>query len=579
MTTTPVRDVNEPSDALERRLRFILRAGDFPALSNMVAETMSISLDSAASSQRLANLVLRDYSLTVKVIRTANTLHYNRTGRPIRSATHAMLLLGVRTVRDLATSLILFEHYHRKSPGLKELMLLSMLTATHARELAARLGLPEPEEAHLCGMFRNLGEVLIAAHFPEDYAKILEKVRLAGAAATGAPNAGAPAAPLSMQRAAQSVLGFTYEDLGTAVARHWSMPESVVTAMRAGGATSSRSLAGVVTLSHELTSAIYRDDAMRGALRVADAVRQHGSVLGVNQEAIGEILERALSETKDVFSTARVALDDLRLRKQIADALRVLGAAAGEDGSDAGSNTAPRESIEELRSRLVQEARAALDANREFGLEAVVLMLLEALLRGGPFDRAVFAIANAERTMIEGRIGLGTEADALIPKLRVTTQSAPVSLALDWRRAAIRTVNRALTSDETRWCRTVGATAFGVVPLTIDGKLVGCLYADCTSVSAAVEAAGPFLDLVAGLASRAIESRRSGQKAAPSEPPPAPSAADQAALVLRVLRGEAAETVAATAGVDVADLKEWTRVFLDAAMKGLSTPPTPPSTR
>jgi HD-like signal output (HDOD) protein len=578
MTTTPVRDVSEPSDALERRLRFILRAGDFPALSNMVAETMSISLDSAASSQRLANLVLRDYSLTVKVIRTANTLHYNRTGRPIRSATHAMLLLGVRTVRDLATSLILFEHYHRKSPGLKELMLLSMLTATHARELAARLGLPEPEEAHLCGMFRNLGEVLIAAHFPEDYAKILEKVRQSGAAASGAPNAGAPAAPLSMQRAAQSVLGFTYEDLGTAVARHWSMPESVVIAMRAGGAASSRSLAGVVTLSHELTNAIYRDDAMRGALRVADAVRQHGSVLGVNQEVIGEILERALSETKDVFSTARVALDDLRLRKQIADALRVLGATSGEDGPDAGSNTAPRESIEELRSRLVQEARTALDANREFGLEAVVLMLLEALLRGGPFDRAVFAIANAERTMIEGRIGLGDQADALIPKLRVTTQSAPVSLALDWRRAAIRTVNRALTSDETRWCRTVGATAFGVVPLTIDGKLVGCLYADCTSVSAAVEAAGPFLDAVAGLASRAIESRRSGQKAAASEAPPAPSAADQAALVLRVLRGEAAETVAATAGVAVADLKEWTRVFLDAAMKGLSAP-TPPSTR
>jgi HD-like signal output (HDOD) protein len=579
MTTTPVRDVSEPSDALERRLRFILRAGDFPALSNMVAETMSISLDNATSSQRLANVVLRDYSLTVKVIRTANTLHYNRTGRPIRSATHAMLLLGVRTVRDLATSLILFEHYHRKSPGLKELMLLSMLTATHARELAARLGLPEPEEAHLCGMFRNLGEVLIAAHFPEDYAKILEKVRLSGAAAAGTPNAGASAAPLSMQRAAQSVLGFTYEDLGMAVARHWSMPESVVTAMRAGGAASSRSLAGVVTLSHELTSAIYRDDAMRGALRVADAVRQHGSVLGVNQEVIGEILERALSETKDVFSTARVALDDLRLRKQIADALRVLGAAAGEDGSDAVSNPAPRESIEELRSRLVQEARTALDANREFGLEAVVLMLLEALLRGGPFDRAVFAIANAERTMIEGRIGLGDQADALIPKLRVSTQSAPVSLALDWRRAAIRTVNRALTSDETRWCRTVGATAFGVVPLTIDGKLVGCLYADCTNVSAAVEAAGPFLDTVAGLASRAIESRRSGQKAAASERPPAPSAADQATLVLRVLRGEAAETVAATAGVDVADLKEWTRVFLDAAMKGLATPPTPPSTR
>jgi HD-like signal output (HDOD) protein len=571
--TTPTRDTGEPSDALERRLRFILRAGDFPALSNMFTETMAISVDDATSSQRLANLVLRDYSLTVKVIRTANTLHYNRTGKPIRSATHAMLLLGVRTVRDLATSLILFEHYHRKSPGLKELMLLSMLTATHARELAVRIGLPEPEEAHLCGMFRNLGEVLVAAHFPEDYAKILEKVREVKPAA-GRPNANVAAEPMSMQRATQTVLGFTYEDLGTAVARHWSLPESVTAAIRATATSGARSVVGVVALSHELTSAIYRDDASRGARRVADALRQNGSALGLNQEAIGEILERAVSETKDVFSTARVAMDDLRLRKQTAEALRILGAGASDDAFTGDLNNGPTESIEGLRERLVQEAGAALDADRGYGLETVVLMLLEALLRGGPFDRVVFAITNAERTMIEGRIGLGDGSDKLIPRLRVSTRSAPVALALDWRRAAVRTVDRALTGDEARWCKTVGATAFGVAPLTVDGRLVGCLYADCTSVCDAAAAAAPFLDTVAGLASRAIASRRSGQKPEAAEAPAVLSAVDQAALVMRVLRGESVESVAATAGVSVAELEGWKRAFLDGAMKGLATPPS-----
>ncbi len=55
--TGPARNAGESSDALERRLRFILRAGDFPALSNLFTEAMAISVDSAASSQRLANLV------------------------------------------------------------------------------------------------------------------------------------------------------------------------------------------------------------------------------------------------------------------------------------------------------------------------------------------------------------------------------------------------------------------------------------------------------------------------------------------------------------------------------------------
>jgi len=45
-------------------------------------------------------------------------------------------------------------------------------------------------------------------------------------------------------------------------------------------------------------------------------------------------------------------------------------------------------------------------------------------------------------------------------------------------------------------------------PLTIDGKLVGCLYADCLSAWKAAEATGPFLETVASLTSRAIASRR-----------------------------------------------------------------------
>jgi HD-like signal output (HDOD) protein len=568
--TAPTRDAGEPSDALERRLRFILRAGDFPALSKQFTETMAISADNDTSSQRVANLVLRDYGLTVKVIRTANTLHYNRTGKPIRSATHAMLLLGIRTVRDLATSLILFDHFQRKSPGLKELMLLSMLTATHARELAARLGLPEPEEAHLCGMFRNLGEVLVAAHFPEDYARILEKVREAERLASGRPNVDIGSELVAMQRGAQSVLGFTYEDLGIAVARHWSMPESVTAAMRAVGPSPNNPLIGVVTFSHELTTAVYRDDAKRSAIHLGDAARQHGPVFGVDEEAIAEVLERAVSETKDVFATARVSLDDLRLRKQTAEALRVLGAGLGDPSSVDLAADVATETIVELRQRLVQEAETALTSDRAYGVEPILLILLEALLRGGPFDRVVFAITNAERTMVEGRMGLGDGVDQLIRQLRVSTRSAPVSLALEWRRVAIRTVERAMTGDEARWCSTVGARAFGVAPLTVDGKLVGCLYADCVRACDATDAAAPFLEIVAGLASRAIASRRSGEKPAAAAGAAVQSASDRAALVLRVIRGEPIDAVAGKAGVSVADLREWQRIFLEAAVKGLA---------
>jgi HD-like signal output (HDOD) protein len=124
-----------------------------------------------------------------------------------------MMMLGANTVRHLASSLLLFENYHKRSAGLKELMLLSLLTANHAREVATRLGTSDPEEAHLCGMFRNLGEVLVACHVPEDYARI---------------HAITSDTKQTDAQAAFAVLGFRYEDLGEELSRHWGMPESVL---------------------------------------------------------------------------------------------------------------------------------------------------------------------------------------------------------------------------------------------------------------------------------------------------------------------------------------------------------------
>jgi hypothetical protein len=342
------------------------------------------------------------------------------------------------------------------------------------------------------------------------------------------------------------------------------MPESVTEAMRATGPSASKPLIGVVTFVHELTTAIYRDEVTRGPLRVADAVRLHGPGLGVDQEAVAEVIERAVSETKDVFTTAHVSLDDLRLRKQTAEAIRILGGGVA-DATAVPDAHGGRESIADIRQRLLQDAETALSPDRSYGLEAVILVLLETLLRGGPFDRVIFAITNAERTMVEGRLGLGDGVDQIIPRLRVSTRSAPVSMALEWRRVAIRTVERALTGDEAKWCAVVGASAFGVAPLTVDGKLVGCLYADCVTSCTADDAA-QFLETVAGLASQAIAWRRSAASAAK----PAAKAQDRAALVLRVLKGESAAAVAAECGVLEAELEEWKRRFLEGAVKGLA---------
>ena len=156
--------------------RNIAGLAEFPALSRSIEQVL-LKVDEEASIQHITNVILKDYSLTLRILRTANSSLNNRSGRQIHSISHAVTLLGVEAVREMATGVVLLEHFRKHSPGLKELILLSLLTANHAREVADRVGYPKREEAYLCGMFRNLGEVLVACYHPRGYAAVLLRVQ------------------------------------------------------------------------------------------------------------------------------------------------------------------------------------------------------------------------------------------------------------------------------------------------------------------------------------------------------------------------------------------------------------------
>src|ERR1017187_3554987 len=175
---------------------------DFPAFAHHIQKVLAAVEDNQATVSQLTGLIMRDYSLSLKLLCTANI--YNVSGRKILSVSHAVTMIGRERVRNLASSLLVFEHFYKKPTGVRELMMLSMLSANHVREIATRIPVLRPEEAYLCGMVRNLGEVLIGYYLPGPYARILK--RMADRKQT------ASAASLD-------VLQFTFEDIGEAVIR------------------------------------------------------------------------------------------------------------------------------------------------------------------------------------------------------------------------------------------------------------------------------------------------------------------------------------------------------------------------
>ncbi len=596
-------DADERVDAL---VAFVLQAEDVPAFSRAMQELMTAIGRDDGSAQRLATVVLRDYALTVKVLRAANAAHYNRTGRSVQSATHALMLLGARTVRDLASALLLFEHYRRRSPGLKELMLLSLLTASAARATAERCGAGvDPDAAYLAGMFRNLGEVLAAAHLPDEYGAAMAALRDAGAGRP-APRS-APAQAAARTAAGRAALGCSYEDVGAAVARHWGMPDAVRLGMRADGGAGDDLNAVCTAFAHDLTAAVHRGEPAHAPPEMARLVAHYGERLHLTRDALQQIAERAVEETREVFAAAGVRLDDLRLTRQVAAAMlatRASGVPTESGRSPAGAIAAPppavaldmapsatpagtaTPNIAEVRERLAAELAAAAADVGGCDLARVLALTLEAVLRGGPFDRACFHAADPGSREFRARTGFGDGFDRLMagPGIPFDASGGPVGPALRRGDEVHLAHGVRLSLAEARLMRQWNAVSASLYPVRVGGAVIGCMHADRHTAFAAPEAA--TTEYVRGLVrvlEDALARRRAAPTAVPIAAPPTPAApppgADRDATpamsvkmdaVLRVLRGEALDVVAAGVGVAPDALAAWRAEFLAGAAARLA---------
>ena len=222
----PVDDWNEDKSyrshsTVQFLLRRMQRKEDFPSMSRVLVEINRLTEGGRSSSaDELAEVILKDYGLTSKLLKLVNSPLYARLGGEVTSISRAVVLLGFDQVRSTAYSLAYYSKMHSESASveLRDSMVKSFLSGMLARQIAHDLKLRDTEEAFICGLFQNLGENLVIYYFPEDYAEIRELV--------GPERA-------DKQMVSCRVLGVRFADIGAEVAKVWQLPDSIVSAIRA----------------------------------------------------------------------------------------------------------------------------------------------------------------------------------------------------------------------------------------------------------------------------------------------------------------------------------------------------------
>jgi len=291
MTQGP--DSNEGSplprrDRLAQYVKNLIGDSELPLFSKRLIDVLALGTQDRTSAHKLANLVLEDYALTVNVLRMSNSFHYNRSNRPIDNVSHAIVVLGMDTVRRLASTLVYFLAFEARSPSLRELMLQSMLSAHAAGVTAERGKYPRREDAYLAAMLLNLGEVLVACHSPGEHAAIRADIR-----------EGRPAREACLRK-----LGFTFDGLARAVGRYWRLSPQLASVWDDSGPQAE--LVSYARFGNELARRMCRPSTKHEA-EMQLLVLRHGYVLHVKEDDIDSIWERAVEETRLMFSTLGLA--------------------------------------------------------------------------------------------------------------------------------------------------------------------------------------------------------------------------------------------------------------------------------
>jgi HD-like signal output (HDOD) protein len=157
----------------------ILSDMELPTLSTVASRLIQVVSDPESTVREIADIIEMDPSLSMKLLRVANSAYFRRQTKAT-TIERAAVTLGSNYLKVVALGFQFskaFEGVNGKGFDQGEFWRDSLLRACMARRLA---GLDCPavrEEAFLVGLLQDLGIPVLARHFQCDYIEVFERAR------------------------------------------------------------------------------------------------------------------------------------------------------------------------------------------------------------------------------------------------------------------------------------------------------------------------------------------------------------------------------------------------------------------
>jgi len=492
--------------ALEFLLRRMRHKTDFPAMSSSVVRIQRVAMSETDSISKLSEEILKDVSLTNKLLRMVNTAHFSSVaGGGVSTVSRAVALVGFAGIRNMALSVILLEHMGDKAHAglLREEFLRALMAGTLASDLTPVA--KEGEEAFLGAMFQNLGRLLTEYYFPEEALQIRQRI------------VGATDTPFLRDSHARQILGLGLDDLGAGVAKAWGLPDTLQRALRMPeGEVPTRMVDRWAEGGAERLRWLGRSaNALTDAMLLPDLDQQTQSL-----HAIAESYAPALGlEPRDMLGTVQGARTRLSHMAQAmglhvaanAPARRLLqtevALRADVDRTVPHGLPATRPLVPSGLADGLERVRHAV-STRSLPLNALLTLVLETVHQSLGMRCVVFCLRDPKTGQLMGRVAIGQGSQDTSAAFRITPAStagsdlfsAVCAKGADLLIADAKTVAAKLPP----WYRQrVNAPTFLLLPLLMKGAPIGLIYAD-KGAAGSIVLGESELGLLRGLRDQAV---------------------------------------------------------------------------
>jgi signal transduction histidine kinase len=426
-----------------------------PSLPQVLVRILDTIHNERTGLAEIAEIVRRDAAMATRLIGVANSSYYVRNSCAGRSANcqsveRALLVLGTDTVKTVVMTDAIRQFFSqfksRQQPFLKAFWRRSLIGANFAHVLANLTSYRAPDEAYLCGLLTDVGQMVLLNRHGQHYLDLCRQA----------------ADDRALLAAERELCGESHADIGAALAEQWAGAGFMADALRYHHEPGAQ----ILDASH-LVKIINLASMLSAPGELGDeALRQAHQLFGLNEALTRELRSRIGADVEKLAASLNIDIglhDDTRDHPDIEQARSALGQRLGELGQLSQAS----------RELWLAQSLAAL----ETAVQRTLFMTLE-------IEQSLLFIYDANNNLLQahadGRNDSATPPDFNIPLLADRSAIAAALLANESRyldiadSAALTVVDRQLLNH----CRNrrllclplrAGAEPVGALLLGIDG--------------------------------------------------------------------------------------------------------------